>query len=294
MAELQPIHNEQERLRQAIPEDMQAVDSWVYWKLISVHDRTVKMPFSPLTGEAAKTTEPSTWGTFEDALTAYSYAHANGVGFVFSEHDPFTGVDFDHCIQDGVLDEDVKKIVCSLNSYTEISQSGEGLHVIVEGHIPTGRRTIGIELYSEARYFALTGKHLVGTPQAVLKAQEALDALYHSFDPKPARNALEMSHATFYNVCPDDRVLEKAMKAKNGASFSRLFSGNWAGLPSKSDGDWALLLKLGYWTNYDPTQMERLFMQSGLVDEKTLSMRGEVTYLQWNINKIVAQHMPKK
>ncbi len=67
----------------------------------------------------------------------------------------------------------------------------------------------------------------------------------------------------------DQEVLERALSAKNGDNFKRLWEGDYsgyvtAGQPDKSRADWQLVRYLLYWTNNDPIQTDRLFRQSGL------------------------------
>ena len=103
---------------------------------------------------------------------------------------PFAGVDLDKVPRPGhrsdralgARDHD------RLNSYTEISPSGAGIHVIVEAVLPpTGRKKGPLEMYDSGRYFTVTGKRLAGTPQTIEKRQAELDALHSStFAGRPA------------------------------------------------------------------------------------------------------------
>ena len=43
----------------------------------------------------ASTTDPATWGAFEEALARAEKDNLPGIGFVFTEDDDLTGVDFD-------------------------------------------------------------------------------------------------------------------------------------------------------------------------------------------------------
>ena len=69
-----------------------------------------------------------------------------------------------------------------LDSYTEVSPSGTGVHVICNGTLPDGRHhTPGMEMYSDSRYFTVTGAHVPGTrqrsenvPQNSLRPREGL------------------------------------------------------------------------------------------------------------------------
>jgi putative DNA primase/helicase len=297
MAELEPRTHEVERLREAIPGELQERDQFVTWKLAEVQGRTSKLPFNPRTHAIASPSNPATWGSFAESLRALASRDYNGIGFALSRSDPFTGIDLDHCIDEntGGIAPWAQLIVEQFpDTYQEVSQSEHGIHIIVRGHVPHGRRTDNIEMYSEGRYFALTGNRLPNAPASVVEYQNALDNLYHSLDPKPAPKPLEMRQGHFYNVLPDERVIEKAMRAKNGAQFAALWAGKWEGTyKTKSHADWQLVMWLMFWCNDDVEQVERLFHQSGLLDEKTDSMRGDVTYLRYTINSFLKKHPPR-
>ncbi len=89
-----------------------------------------------------------------------------GVGYVFASDDPYIGIDLDECLFDGQLVPAARQIVNWCNSYTEISVSGNGLHIIVEGSLPEGISNKvdmsragfkALEIYGHGRYFTMTG-----------------------------------------------------------------------------------------------------------------------------------------
>jgi putative DNA primase/helicase len=84
-----------------IPQDLRARPQWVCWKLEERGGKTTKVPYSP-NGQHAKSSDPATWTTFEEACKASrDYA---GVGYVFSPDDPFVGIDLDDCLDtDGTV-----------------------------------------------------------------------------------------------------------------------------------------------------------------------------------------------
>jgi len=91
------------------------------------------------------------------------------------------GIDLDHCRdpQTGEITPRALEIVQRLDSYTEISPSGDGLHILVIGQLPRqGNKCGGIEMYSSGRYFTVTGQHLPGTPTTIEERQAELTALY--------------------------------------------------------------------------------------------------------------------
>src|SRR5215210_9140096 len=87
---------------------------WVAWE----YQRKKKVPISPHTWGLADTTNSETWGTYEEALE--SAGSNRQVGFVFSQDDPFTGIDLDNCVDDGEVAAWALEIVDALNSYTEV------------------------------------------------------------------------------------------------------------------------------------------------------------------------------
>ena len=141
-----------------IPEQLKARPQWVAWK--AVGDKPDKVPYSARTGRKASSTDLLTWTTFQEALEAYENGDYAGLGFGFSIADPYTGIDLDNCVdEDGKIAPWALEIVRDLDSYTELSATGTGLHVIVRGKVPN-RRKGKIEVYSTERFFTMTG-HVV-------------------------------------------------------------------------------------------------------------------------------------
>jgi putative DNA primase/helicase len=113
-----------------IPEELRARPQWVVWK--AVGEKPDKLPYSARTGCKASSTDLMTWSTFEEALEAYKNGEYAGLGFVFSSADPYTGIDLDDCVDaDGEIAGWALEIVRYFDSYTELSATGSGLHIIV-------------------------------------------------------------------------------------------------------------------------------------------------------------------
>lgn len=268
-----------ERFSHGVLEELQDYEQFVAY--IKTPDNK-KIPINPNTHEYARTDDPSTWSTLEQSLKALRTGRYAGIGFVFSEEDPFTGIDIDNAIQGGHLTEQAQELVTQFWSYTEISPSGKGIHILVEGELPEGRRKDGKEGYSKRRFFTLTTRHLKGSPDTIEYRQRELDTFYESLAPvKPPETHFKPPSIDVF-VRSDVELMEKASTAKNGDKFLSLYQGNISGFQSKSHADWQLILYLLRCTN-DVDQVKRLFLQSNLVDEKTLSRRGDSTYLDFTI-----------
>jgi putative DNA primase/helicase len=141
-----------------IPEELKVRPQWVVWK--AVGEKPDKVPFSAKSGCKASSTDLMSWSTFEDALETYEQDGYAGVGFVFCSGDPYTGIDLDGCVNEGgQIDDWALQIVHYLDSYTELSATGSGLHIIVRGDV-SNRRKDDVEVYSAKRFFTVSG-HVV-------------------------------------------------------------------------------------------------------------------------------------
>lgn len=271
--------------QEIIPEDLREREQWVCWREEDRDGKPTKIPVTPGTGAFASSTDPETWANFETALEYTETEQADGVGFVFTDDDPIVGVDLDDCrdpetddVDDAALD-----IIARFDSYTEVSPSGTGYHVLIKGKLPEGRNRRGsIELYDTARFFTVTGDHVERTPTRVARRQDALVAIHREYvqDTESESTSESEYQGTLDDQSPttetaavdvdldDEDLLEKARAASNGEKFERLWNGNTVGYDSQSEADMALCCLLAFWTGGDPTQMDHLFRQSGLHREK--------------------------
>ncbi len=247
-----------------IPQELKNFKQWVIYKLISKgNGKTDKPLFSPSTGGHASHSDPKTCNIFEEALNVLQSNNTyQGLGFVFSYYDPFCGIDFDDCRnpETGEIDPEALTYIKKLDSYTEISPSGKGLHVIVKAKLPGGGRKDtkkSIEVYDTLRYFTVTGHHLTETPLTINDRQKEFDEFYKEIFEKKTEKL-------------KNELIEKARNAKNGHLFSTLYNGDWeaGGYPSHSEADQALCNMLAFWTDRDATRMDSFFRQSGLYRPK--------------------------
>ena len=268
-----------------LPEELRKRDQWVCWKEELRDGKSTKIPVTPGNGAFASSTDPETWASFETALEYADTGNADGIGFVFTDDDPIVGVDLDDCRnpESGDVDDTALDIIERLDSYTEISPSGTGFHVLIKGELPDGRNRRGsIELYDTARFFTVTGDRLEDTPPRVARRQDALVAIHREYvqdtDPDPehesgnrrTRNGTETTGSVAHTDVDleDEELLERARNASNSEKFERLWRGSTAGYESQSEADMALCCLLAFWTGGDHQQMDRLFRQSGLLRDK--------------------------
>jgi len=154
-----------------IPEELRQAEQWVCWREIQTTNGLSKVPINPHSLSFAKVNNINTWGKFETALEVFIRNKVDGIGFVFSEGDPFIGIDLDDCFRlDGVMFPRIRKIVDVLDSYTELSPSREGIHIIVKSpnnvikkDLPPMKKK-GFEIYPRKRFFTVTSLLLKGAP----------------------------------------------------------------------------------------------------------------------------------
>lgn len=256
-----------------IPQELLPLPHWVGWRAEQRNGKSTKVPVDPKSGHKADTTDANTWGDSESAIAAVEKFKLSGIGFVFTGA-PYTGVDLDDCRdpKTGVVQGWAMDIIKQLDSYTEASPSGRGVHIFVRGKLPAGRRRKGkVEMYDTGRYFTMTGHHIPGTPTSIEDRQAQLEALHERVFRPVERNWAANSNVTHMPpVSVDDRnLIDRASQASNGDKFRRLWSGRWDGdYASQSEAEQALCNLLAFWTGKDRDRIDRLFRQSGLMREK--------------------------
>lgn len=136
--------------RSAVPTELRSRDRWVAWTTSGRAKRPIQIDGSP-----ASSTDPSTWTSY-----ARVRAHARK-GFILG--DGIGCIDLDHCLVNGAPNGAAVQFMASLpETYTEISPSGDGLHLwFLMTEAPGTKRTVdglSVETYSVSRYITVTGK----------------------------------------------------------------------------------------------------------------------------------------
>lgn len=259
-----------------IPAVLKREAQWVCWAFETRDGNPTKVPLDPNTGMYASVSDAETWS---DYATAAAYAHETdvvaGVGFVFTDADPYVGVDLDDCRnpETGDVEDWAVEVLQRLDSYTEYSPSGTGFHILVRGAVPSGgNRRDQLEMYDCNRYFTVTGDRVPGVPTDVTERGDELAAIHAEYiaAAREAQTAEPVAKDQRPDVdLSDQMLLEKARNAANGAKFERLYDrGDTSGYESHSEADQALCTLLAFWTGGDPQRIERLFARSGLVRDK--------------------------
>ncbi len=271
-----------------IPAELRDLDQWVTWRREGKPDgKPTKVPYRPdFTSGKASHSDPATWGSYAEAVaTASSFEVVHGYGYVFAADDPYCGLDFDNCLDaDGNLNPTVAAMVADLDSYTEVSPSGTGLHIIVRGLWP-GPRHVKNERPGTASSrgttrFAISPSLVISGSRRQPRSRTDSSSSRRPVPgdvPAPTTPSPRPSAAPV--TASDKELLDRMFGASNGVSIRAL----WSGDTSRYDGDdsaadMALVDHLAFWTGGDAQRIDRLFRRSALMRAKWDERRGDQTY----------------
>lgn len=281
---------------------MRAFRQFVLWKAVASTRRPGKFDKFPcdITGKIVDAHDPSNW---VDADTAVTIAQSLdlGVGFVFTEADPFFFVDIDGAY-DGTQWSPLATQLCSQfnGAAVEVSQSGTGLHIIgtytgAEPEHGCKNIPLHLELYTSGRFVALTGSGITG--DAASDHTVSLSSVIPSYFPASVaseRNAHEWTTTNVEGSYPpktDEKLIERALASTAAPTAQQMFGGVSARASFKdlwtrnvevlatsyhddvrefdeSSADAALAQHLAFWTGNNCERIERLMRMSALVRRK--------------------------
>lgn len=274
-----------------IPQEMKDLPRWVLFSLFEnvYSKRLEKLPWS-INGKMADITNPETWTTFDRALAVLRKNNTyRGLGFVLG--DGIFGIDLDHVIsEDGTMEPWAAEIIRMMDSYTELSPSGTGVHIYARGKIPPKDRKNGkVEMYDERRYFTVTG-NVYGDLKPLSERTKEAASVHRQYLKRDRRENMQQNTAAVAYVASRDveELVKRAEKAKNGDKFSLLYKGTASGYASQSQADQALCNILAFYAGGDRTLIDAAFRSSGLMRPKWDSRRGNTTYGEMTIEKALA------
>lgn len=166
-----------------LPPEITALPQWVcVWN-------NSKIPMRANIKKGASSVQPDTWSTFEDAKNAVESGMYDHLGFVFNNNG-IVGIDIDCGFDDdGFLSQVSIDIMRSCRSYTEVSRSGRGVHILLKGKLPfKGKNNrAGVEIYESSRYFIVTGQKLIY--DTIIENQQAIDYIVEKYFPEAEKES---------------------------------------------------------------------------------------------------------
>ena len=242
---------------------------WVQWKLETVKGKQTKVPYMT-SGKHASSTDPATWVTYDNT-------EGDKVGIVL--HDKLLiCIDIDHVIENNKIIGDEKEKIADLilgaDTYTEVSQSGTGIHLFLALTAPLDlhhNKKAPFEVYNSGRYICVTGNNYGEAREVRTVTPEEALALIEPIISQTVTDAVAVDDflppeaPTATVTLSDADLLAKMFASKNGEKVQNLYNGNLSAHKNdSSSGDSALCNHLAFWSGKDAAQIERLWMASPL------------------------------
>ncbi|MCQ2414064.1 MAG: phage/plasmid primase, P4 family [Clostridia bacterium] len=268
--------------------ELKELPIWVCWNREERDGKTTTVPCSA-SGSATGTNEKyrNTWVTFDEATSAAQARGFSGVGFIIPKGWFF--LDIDHV---GIDDPWLIDRVNRFGSYTEYSQSGQGIHIYGKcdfSKLPT-REVNGKVKIDDRKYYVknpknamelyvggLTNRFAVFTGNAVrdVPLAECTDALLQTFETEMLRDELKKDTLVVGESGENFDIVAKLLKQKNGDKFKKLYcDGDYSeylsndGKPDESRADFALAAMIAFRTGDDPDAVFSVIKKSALMREK--------------------------
>jgi putative DNA primase/helicase len=240
---------------------------FILWRGVHNPDGTVKkIPLSPSTGLAVDPTDTDHHVTFDDAFISAMVGPCAGKawGIGIATGNGVAAIDIDHCREDDGSWSQIAVTVLSQfgNAYREVSQSGNGLHVICRvDELPRGYRNIPggnpVEMYAENRFIALTGSGCSGSP--VVECSEVFASVWDQYKPatKPKTTATQFDWEydkplpCYTSTATDQELLSLALSSRSAASVfgnKRSFNLIWSDGSNNSEDDASVIMSLFFYT----------------------------------------------
>lgn len=256
-----------------IPSELKSLPQWILWRKEERDGKPTKVPYQA-NGEMAQANNRRTWSTFATAVKFYLEGDYDGIGFVFSRQDNYIGIDLDNCVVDDKTNAFATEIIDTLDSYTEFSPSGKGIHIIIRGNLPqsilgTGRKNTrhGLEIYSYGRYFSFTGNR-ENSNEIYERTDELAEIFEQYFDDSDIQGRVNLVEFEKDEIkLSNDALWERMFRSKNGDEIRSLYNGNLIN-DDHSSSDLSLTNHLAFWTGKSASRMDSMFRETALMRDK--------------------------
>lgn len=247
---------------------------------IFVNYDSKKIPFIPCSYKAADYTNSNNWGTLKQAIASIDKYNRKGIGIILTDtlKGHLCGLDIDKSIdENGNICKEAQEIIKALNSYTEISISGKGIHILFYAN-KNGKACKNskldwcehLELYDK-KYFTVSGK--VINDIGIMERQKECDAIYNKYF-KPLENS-----TTDFSIKYDETIfteeqisgyikdIEKILNNERNTIFKDNWNGKRSkrhigGSPDDSRNDFDLLKGLAFFYPHKINLIEQLALRS--------------------------------
>lgn len=209
----------------AFPQALRDNGLFCCWRYEERNGSRAKVPYDPRTGLRARSNDPASFCSFDQAAQARGY---DGVGIGMFHG--ICAIDLDDCVaDDGRFSETAQIIIDLMHSYTEFSPSGKGIHILFaapdfqydSGTYYIMNHSAGIEVYvagATSKYVTVTGKACTDYDYGDRSAE--LQQVLERFMVKPgtsARNAINAANSD----ASTEELLQRALSCRNGLPSRR-------------------------------------------------------------------------
>lgn len=265
-------------------EEIKNMPVWLLWKKEIRNGKVTKVPYQ-CPNVYASSTDASTWSTYYQLKKKYPTAN---LGIVFEDTANIIGVDFDHCIENGVMHPDVAKFCKRANTYVEYSPSGTGIHLLFKKahtiELLANKHhfdTYAIEVYTAGRYFTFTEQEHELSQELRTVTSDELTKLLATLG-YPWKKEEPTYHPPIYtetlpsSSLTDNELLDKMFASKNGVKLKALWNADLAEYSGDhSKADHSLCLHLAFWSAKNYAQIERLWLSSPLGQREKTQKRKD-------------------
>ena len=271
---------------------------FIVYKIVRAEPKDIKKPANHMNGQIWDAHDPTIWTDSATAIQAAKHlGDEYGVGFVFTDNDPFFFLDIDKCYDGKDWSPLARALLTKLGGAgVEVSRSNCGLHIIGRSAAfehGCRNKDLNLELYHTKRFVALTGIHATGNVDTDHTA--AIKEIAATYFPPNMPKAVsgddwwsETPVADWSGPTEDAELLRMALASQsikskfgqggsarfvdlwdnNESTLAKFFPPNDADVYNRSDADAALALHLAFWTGKDAERIRSLMSQSKMVREK--------------------------
>lgn len=289
----------------SLPEDTKALSIFGIWSLEKRQgqNKATKVPYNAITNRRAKSNDSKTWTTFDNAISGLKKYQRTGIAIFLG--DGICGLDVDHIKPEidayKANPDDENNLINKIkrmtkDSYMEVSQSGEGIHVIFKALSKNFENAFehenGYELYYKKRFFALTGNLLTAPEFKFLNDEQTKNLIKNTVGFRPKKAKIQTNFKE--NNLSEDEIMNIILKSKQAKKFKALFTHDVSycqnHYESHSEADLALCSMLAFYTR-DANKIDAIFRKSKLctpkwLDKKSHDAQGH-TYAEMTINKAI-------
>jgi primase-polymerase (primpol)-like protein len=234
-----------------VPPELIALPRWTVWKYGPSEDpnkKPRKVILDVHTGMHASVTNPATWCSFEDAVRRLEDGCYEGLVFTICKEDGYVFIDLDDCRNDSnKLNKPAKEALDLFKSYSEVSPSDKGIHIVIKGKKPGDKCKVdGIEIY-DAHFMVVTGRWMssCGTRE-IENRQEQLEQFYRKYlDPELTGKGKGKGNGNGHGQSESEQIVEEPIPEDklNQLLENEMARAIWEGTtngryPSQSAADW--------------------------------------------------------